>query len=175
MKVCTIGYSCNLVNCSSLPTVRRFLLTKCYESSYLTLVFNNTAEKRLVNDRDWNQQSCFAMWKLTPISCPVEAVRCSNSIKATWRVHLRCHALFTTSSPSSSPRFSLLAVIFRTTPKKITPRRFQQHLQKNLCVVESCFTFSFSPIPQLSQYHRPNPRSKSLSPCSIKMPQFRVC
>ena len=38
-KVCGIGYSCNLVNCRSLPTVRRFLLTKCCESSYLTLVF----------------------------------------------------------------------------------------------------------------------------------------
>ena len=34
--------------------------------------------------------------------------------------------------------------------------------------MESCFTLSFSPIPQLSQYHRPNPRSKSLSPCSVK-------
>jgi len=46
--------------------------------------------------------------------------------------------------------------------------------KKNLCVVESCFTSSFSPIPQLSQYHRPNPRSKSLSPCGLKTPQYRV-
>ena len=41
-------------------------------------------------------------------------------------------------------------------------------------VVESVFTFSFSPIPQLSQYHRPTARRKYLSPCSIKTPQYRV-
>jgi len=29
--------------------------------------------------------------------------------------------------------------------------------KKHLCVVESGFTFSFLSIPQLSQYHRPNP------------------
>ena len=40
--------------------------------------------------------------------------------------------------------------------------------------MESCFTFSFSPIPQLSQYHRSNPRSKPLSPCSVKTSQYRV-
>ena len=91
-------------------------------------------------------------------------------------MQLRCDAVFMTSSPSSSPRFSLLAVIFRTTMNKITSRRFHQHLKKHLCVavVESDFTFSFSPLPQLSQYHRPNPRSKPLSPCSIKTTQYRV-
>jgi len=36
------------VNCSSLPTVHRLLLTKCCESYC-------TAENRLVNDRYWNQ------------------------------------------------------------------------------------------------------------------------
>jgi len=36
-KSCGIGYSCNLVNCNSLPTVHRLLLTKRCESSYLTL------------------------------------------------------------------------------------------------------------------------------------------
>jgi len=79
-----------------------------------------------------------------------------------------------TSSPSSSPRFSLLAVIFWTTGtlNKITSRRFQQHLQKApLC---NGITFSFSLIPQLSQYHRPSARNKSLSPCSVKTPQYRV-
>ena len=40
--------------------------------------------------------------------------------------------------------------------------------------MESAFTFSFSPIPQLSQYHRPSARSKSLSPYSLKTPQYRV-
>ena len=34
--------------------------------------------------------------------------------------------------------------------------------------MESCFTFSFSPIPQLSQYHRPNPRSKSFESLQCK-------
>ena len=33
--------------------------------------------------------------------------------------------------------------------------------EKHLSVVESAFTFSFSPIPQLSQYHRPSERSNS--------------
>jgi len=37
--------------------------------------FYCTAENRLVDDRDWNQQGGFAMQKLTPISCPVEAVQ----------------------------------------------------------------------------------------------------
>jgi len=48
---------------------------------------------------------------------------------------------------------------------------------RRLCtdgVVESTFTFSFSPITQLSQYHRPSARSKSLSPCSVKTPQYRI-
>ena len=45
-------------------------------------------------------------------------------------MQLRCDAVFMTSSPSSSPRFSLLAVIFRTTLNTITPRRLQQYLQK---------------------------------------------
>ena len=40
--------------------------------------------------------------------------------------------------------------------------------------MESAFTFSFSLIPQLSQYHRPSTRSKSLSSCSVKTPQYRV-
>ena len=40
--------------------------------------------------------------------------------------------------------------------------------------MESAFTFSFSPIPQLSQYHSPSTRSKSLSPCSVKTLQYRV-
>ena len=46
--------------------------------------------------------------------------------------------------------------------------------KKDLCVVESCFTVSYSPIPQLSQNHRPNPRRKSLSPCSVKTPKYRA-
>jgi len=58
---------------------------------------------------------------------------CSNSIS-----HLKSAITmrrgFMAWSPSSSPRFSPLAVIFRTTLNKITSRRFQQHLQKKpLC------------------------------------------
>jgi len=78
----------------------------------------------------------------------------SNSIKVTWRVQLRCDTVFMTSSPSSFPRFSLLAVIFRTTLNKITSRRFQQHLQTApLCsaITFHHFIFTYSPafaIPQ---------------------------
>ena len=75
---------------------------------------------------------------------------CSNSIKVTWRVELRCDAVFMTWSPSSSPRFwfSLLAVIVRTTLNEITSRRFQQHLQKEpLCsgIMLHLFIFTYSP------------------------------
>jgi len=80
-----------------------------------------------------------------------------------------------TSSSSSSPRFYLLAIIFRTTLKKITYRRFQLHLQKApLCSGNSFHLFIFT-YSQLSQYRRPSARSKSLSPCSVKTPQYRVC
>jgi len=114
------------------------------------------------------------VWKRTPISCRIEAVRCSNSIEVTWRVQLRCDVVFMTSSPSSSPRFSLLAFIFRTTLNKITSQRFQQHLQKApLCSGISFHLFIFT-YSQLSKYHRPSARSKSLSPCSVKTPQYRV-
>jgi len=34
--------------------------------------------------------------------------------------------------------------------------------------VESAFTFAFSPISQLSQYHKPNARSKSSSSLQCK-------
>jgi len=115
------------VNCSSLPTVHKLLLTKCCESSYLTLCCI-ALQRTDWFDRDWNEQSGFAMLKLTPISCPVEAVQIL--LKVTWRLQLRCKAVFMTSSPSSAPRFSLLAVIFRTTLNKSTYRRFQQHPQK---------------------------------------------
>ena len=37
---------------------------------------------------------------------------------------------------------------------------FNYTYEKHLSVVESAFTFSFSPISQLSQYHRPRARSK---------------
>jgi len=175
MKVCGLGYRCNLVNCSSLPTVHRLLLTKCCKSSYLTLCCI------VLQRTDW----LMIMTEIKKTNSHFLPCRsCSNSIKVTWRLQLRCDAVFMTSSPSSSLRFSLLAVIFRTTLNKITSRRFQQHLQKallcsgtykkHLCVVESAFTFSFSPIPQLLQYHRPSARSKSLIPCSVKTPQYRV-
>jgi len=107
---------------------------------------------RLVSDLDWNQQSSFAMWKVNPISCPVEAVQIPL---VTWWLELRCDAVFMTSSPSSSARFSLLAVIFRTTLNKSHLGNSNNTYKKHLCVVESAFTFSFSPIPQLSQYHKP--------------------
>jgi len=83
---------------------------------------------------------------------------------------------FMTSSPSSFLKFSLLAIIFQTILNKITPRRFQQHLQKApLCSGISFHLFTYSPIPQLSQYYRPSARSKSLRPCSVKTPQYWVC
>jgi len=41
-----------------------------------------TAENRLVNNREWNQQSGFALWKLTPISCPVQAVQIVVGLKS---------------------------------------------------------------------------------------------
>jgi len=117
IKVCGIGYSCNLVNCSSLPTVHRLLLTKCWILIFDTLLYCK-AEDRLVNDHDWNRHL------LTPISCHVDCKSCSNSIIVTWRLQLRCDAVFMTSLPSNFPRFSLLAVIFRTTLNKITSRQF---------------------------------------------------
>jgi len=70
-----MGYSCNLVNCSSLPTVCRFLLTKCSESPYLTLVFivlQTTDRFMIVTEMNKVALQCK---KLTPISCPVEAVQ----------------------------------------------------------------------------------------------------
>ena len=145
----------------------------CCESSYLTLVFI------VLQRTDWlmivTEINKVALQCKNSNSHFLPCRSCSNSFEVAWRVQLRCDAVFMTSSPSSTPRFSLLAVNFRTTLNKITSRRFQQHLQKApLCVVESGFIFSFSPIPQLSQYHRPNPRSKSLSPCSAETPQYRV-
>jgi len=73
---------------------------------------------------------------------------CSNSVKVTWRVQLQCDAVFMTSSPSSSLRFSLLAVVFRTTLNKITSRRFHQHLRKApFCsgISFHLFIFTYSP------------------------------
>jgi len=79
-----------------------------------------------------------------------------------------------TSSPSSSLRFCLLAVVFRTTLNKITSRRFHQHLRKApFCSGISFHLFIFT-HSQLSQYRRPIARSKSLSPCSVKTPRYRV-
>jgi len=48
MEVYEIGYSCNWVNCSSLPTVHRSRLTKCYEPSCLTLLYCS-----LLQSIDW--------------------------------------------------------------------------------------------------------------------------
>jgi len=73
---------------------------------------------------------------------------CSNFIKVAWRVQLRCDAVFMTLSPSSSLRFSMLAVIFRTTLNKITFRRFQLHLRKaSVCsgISFHVFIFTYSP------------------------------
>jgi len=71
---------------------------------------------------------------LTPVSCPAEAVQILlKSLE-------ECNY--------DATRFSLLAVIFRTTLNKITSRRFQQHLQKaRLCSVIRLhlFIFTYSP------------------------------
>ena len=108
-------------------------------------IWHSSAENRLVKDLERNQQSGFAMWKETPISCPVDAVQI---LLVTWRVHLRCDAVFMTSSPSSSLRFSLLAVLFRTTLNKITSRLFQLHLRKApFCSGISFHLFIFTYFP----------------------------
>jgi len=135
------------VNCSSLPTVRRFLLTKVLWIICDTRLYC-TAENRLVNDRNLNQQSGLAFQCVKTNSHFLPCRSCSNSIKVAWRVQLRCDVVFMTSSPSSSPQFSMLAVIFRTTLNKITSRRFQQHLQKApLCngIRLHLFVFTYSP------------------------------
>ena len=78
------------------------------------------------------------------------------------------------SSQSSSPRFSLLAVIIRTTLNKSTSRRFQQHLQKApLCsgISFHLIVVTYSPAFAIP---RPSARSKSLSPSSVKTPEYRV-
>jgi len=92
-------------------------------------------------------------------------------------VRLRCDAVFITSSPSSSLRFSLLAVIFRTTLNKITSRRFQLHLWKApFCsgISFHLFIFTYSHRPSfrniIGQAHEANLRI----PCSVKTLQYRV-
>ena len=86
-----------------------------------------TAENRLVNDLDWNQQSdCSVRTNSHYLPCR-EAVQI---LLVTGTVQLRCDAVSMTSSPSSSLPFSLLAAIFRTTLNKITSRRFQLYLLK---------------------------------------------
>ena len=134
--------------------------------------FYYTAEKRLVNDRDWNQQSCFAMWKLTLISCPVEAVQILS--KPLEECNYDSTQFSWPDRPAVLHDFLCWMLFFGLHWIKSHLGDSNNTYKKNLCVVESCFTFSFSPIPQLSQYHRPNPRSKSLSPCSVKTPQYRV-
>ena len=117
-----------------------------------------TAENSLVNDLDWNQQSGFAVSKQTLISCPVEAVQIllkpleQCNYNATWfswphrpavLYNFLCWLLF----------FGLLWIKSHLGDSNYT-------YKKHLSVVESAFTFSFSPILQLSQYHRPSARSK---------------
>jgi len=78
-----------------------------------------------------------------------------------------------TSSPSSSPRFSLLAVIFRTTQNKITSRRFQLHLRKAAFfsgISLHLFIFAYSPAFTICQVQEANLRV----PCCVKTLQYRV-
>ena len=148
------------MNCSSLPTGHRLLLPKCCESSYLTLcciVLQRTDWLIIVTEINKVCKKTNSHFLLCR--------SCWDSIKVTCRLQLRCDVVFMSSSPSSSPRFSLLAGIFRTTLNKITSRRFQQHLRKaRFCSGISFHLFIFT-YSQLSQYHRPSARSKSLSPC----------
>ena len=129
-----------------------------------------TAEKRLVNDLDWNQQSGFAVWKQTPISCPAERLfkfyysHLNSAITMRRGFHDLIAQQFST--------FSLLAVIFRTKLNKITSRRFQLHLRKApFCsgITFHVFIFTYSP---LLQYHRPSARSKS--PNSLQCENARI-
>jgi len=130
---------------SLVPTVHRLLLTKCRESSLFTLcciALQKTDWLMIVTEI--NKVDCNVKTRSHFLSCR----SCSNSIKVTWRLQLRCDAVFMASSPSSSPRFSLLAVIFRTTLNKITSRRFQLHLQKApLCsgITFHLFLLTYSP------------------------------
>ena len=115
------------MNCSSY-TVHRLRLTKCCGSSYLTLccfVLQRIAWLMILTKINNVTLQC-----KNKLPFPALQRSCSNSIKVTWTVQLRCDAVFMASSPSSSLGFSLLAVIFRTTLNKTTPRRFQLHPRK---------------------------------------------
>ena len=138
IKVHEIAYSCNLMNCSTCCS---------YPTTYKVpwIIFDNllhyTAKNRVVNYPDWNQPSGFAMCRKKTNSHFLPCRSCWNSIEVNWRVQLKCDAVFMTSSPSSS-------VISRPTLKsRLSDSNYTY--EKHVSVVESAFTFSFSPIPQL--------------------------
>jgi len=92
----------------------------------------------------WPFLAFFEKINLATLPCR-EAVQ---MLLPTWRGQLRCDTVFMTSSLSSSLRFSLLAVIFRTTLNKITSRRFQLHLRKaSFCSGISFHRFIFTYFP----------------------------
>ena len=158
-KVHEIACCCDLVNCSSLPTVHTLWLTKCRESSHLTLCF--IAVQKI--DWSWLKSIKWLCNMQKKNSHFLLRGSCSNSVKVTWSVQLRCDAVFLTTSPSSSILFSLLVVVFVLHETKSPLGESNYTYEKHVSVMESLFTFSYSPLSQLSQYHRPSARSKSSS------------
>ena len=150
------------MNCSILPTVHRFLLTQSAVNPHIwhyCIVLQRTDWLLIVTEI----KVALQCKNLTPISCPVEA--CNYD------------AIYMTSLPSSSPRFSLLAVIVRTTLNKITPRRFQQHLQKApLCngITFHLFIFTYFPAFAIPQAKRTKQIFESLQ-CKSAQHRVRKC
>jgi len=148
IKVCGLGYSCNFVNCRGLPSVRRFLLTKCCESSYLTLVFivlQTTDWLMIVTEINKVGLQCK---KLTPISCPVEAVQIL--VKSLEECNCDETRFSTPHRPAVLHDFFCWLLFFGLHKIKSHLGDSNNTYTKHVCEVDSGFTFSFSPIPQLS-------------------------
>jgi len=106
----------------------------------LDTLFDSIAllEKRLINDPDRIQSSGLESQ--------------FTALKKLFKFHysrlksaITMRRFFLTSLPSSSLQFSLLDVVFPTTPNKITSRRFQPHLRIScFCSGISFHLFIFS-------------------------------
>jgi len=117
-----------------VPTVHSLRLTKCRESSYLTLCCTEPQKigwLLILTEINQVALKCPGI-KRTPISCPEEAVQILWKSYEEYNCDMwgqRC-VFFLTSLPGIALRFSLLALIFRTVLNWITSRRFQPHLPK---------------------------------------------
>ena len=125
-----------------------------------------TAENRPVNDRDWNRHLA------TPISCPVEAVQIL--LKSLEDSSYDATRFSWPHRPAILHNFLCWLLFFGQHYIKSLLGDSNNTYKKYLCVVESAFIFSFSPLPRLSQYHGPSAHSKSLSLCRVKTLQYRV-